>query len=187
MGSIPWTSNCRLFQSNDYGSRRQSRPLNQAHAGGHLQSRHCSLNYHDRFLITPGNENGRVACLYHRMCAVLVQPPPSMVVITGINHGPEVPPASMPQSSGATRVFNVINVVLLVCPKSTHIFMVRITGSQFIATQATLLLVASREHGHALQVPAGNHGSCIDDLLNFLGHDTKNINDLRVLGTGCPQ
>ena len=32
---IPWTSNCRLFQSNDYVSRRQSRPSNQAHAGGH--------------------------------------------------------------------------------------------------------------------------------------------------------
>ena len=37
MGLIPWTSNCRLFQSNDYGSRRQSRPPKQAHTGGHLQ------------------------------------------------------------------------------------------------------------------------------------------------------
>ena len=46
MGLIPWTSNCRLFQSNDYGTRRQSRPLNQAHAGGHLQNRHCSLKYY---------------------------------------------------------------------------------------------------------------------------------------------
>ena len=47
MGLIPWTSNCRLFQPNDYGSRRQSRPPNQAHAGGHPQSRHCSLrDYH---------------------------------------------------------------------------------------------------------------------------------------------
>ena len=27
-------ANCRLFQSNDYGIRRQSRPPSQAHAGG---------------------------------------------------------------------------------------------------------------------------------------------------------
>ena len=43
MGLIPWTSNCRLFQSNDYGTRRQSRPPNQAHAGCPPQSRHHSL------------------------------------------------------------------------------------------------------------------------------------------------
>ena len=44
MGLVPRTSNCRLFQSHDYGTRRQSRPSNQAHdRAATPKSRHCSL------------------------------------------------------------------------------------------------------------------------------------------------